>query len=174
MPFRSIVAALLAGVLAGCASGANSQNMTASITPAHTAAPNTAYYQSIGIAKVTGGTETNPMLMSQVSDGSFKDALKSSLFQSSLLAIGPEKYRVSVEIRQLSQPLIGLDMSVTSNIRYVVTRVSDNAVVYDKLQSATHTATVGDSMLGVERLRLANEGSIRKNIASFMAEVARA
>lgn len=168
-----IVALMLLTTLAGCASGANSSNMTASLQPNLAAAPGSNLYQSVGIANVTGGQETNPMLMSQVADGEFKAALKNSLLQNNLHAIGPDKYILTAEIEALDQPFIGLDMSVTSKVHYKLTRVADKAVVYDKVVSETHTATVGDSPLGVERLRLANEGSVKKNISSFIAEVSK-
>jgi hypothetical protein len=164
---------LVVTVLAGCASGANSSNMTASLQPALAATPGSNLYQSVGMAAITGGKETNPILSSQVADGDFKAALKNSLLQHNLHATGPEKYVVSAEINELDQPLIGLDMSVTSKVHYKLTRVSDKVVVFDKLVTETHTATFNDSAIGVERLRLANEGSIKKNISSFIAEVSK-
>ena len=127
----------------------------------------------MGIAAITGGQETNPLLMSQVADGDFKAALKNSLLQNQLHAIGPEKYTLNADISALDQPLIGLDMSVTSKVHYKVTRAADKKVVFDKVVVATHTATFSDSALGVERLRLANEGSLRNNITSFIAEVSK-
>lgn len=169
---RRVVALLLLTALSGCASGASSHNMTASLQPNSAIKPGSALYQSIGIAAVSGGQETNPLLMSQVDNGAFKEALEGSLLQNSLHAVGVEKYTVSAEIVALDQPYVGLDMSVTSKVRYKVARISDKAVVFDKVLTATHTATFGDSPLGVERLRLANEGAIKKNIASFIDEMA--
>jgi hypothetical protein len=168
-----ILAMLLLTALAGCASGANSSNMTASLQPGLAAAPGSSLYQSLGIAAVTGGEETNPILMSKVADGEFKAALKNTLLQYQLHAIGPEKYIVTAEINALDQPFMGLDLSVTSKVRYKLTRVSDKTIVYDNLVTAAHTATFSDSALGVERLRLANEGSLRNNISSFIADIAK-
>ena len=167
-----MLALMLLTTLAGCASGANSNNMTASIQPHLVAKPGSSLYQSIGIAAVSGGQETNPLMMSKVADGDFKEALKLSLLQNQLHAVAPEKYTVTAEIQALDQPFIGLDMSVTSKVQYKLVRLSDKAVVYDKLVTATHTATIGDSALGTERLRMANEGAIKKNISTFIAEVA--
>lgn len=167
-----ILPLLLAAALAGCAAGADSNMMTASLQPHLAAKPGTALYQSVGIASIAGGQDTNPLLMSKVSDSDFKTALKNSLLQHQLHAVGPDKYTVTAEIQALDQPMIGLDMSVTSKVHYKVTRVSDKAVVYDKVISETHTATVGDSPVGVERLKLANEGAIKRNISAFIAEIA--
>ncbi|MDX2288256.1 MAG: hypothetical protein NW217_05480 [Hyphomicrobiaceae bacterium] len=148
--------------------------MTASLNSTLAATPISPLYQSVGIASVSGGEETNPLLMSKVSSNDFKEALKGSLLQNQFHAVGTQKYQVSAEIQEVQQPLVGLDMSVTSKVRYKVVRTSDKAVVYDNVVTATHTATVGDSLVGSERLRLANEGAIKKNIASFIAEVGKA
>jgi hypothetical protein len=57
---------------------------------------------------------------------------------------------------------------VTSAMRYKLTRSLDDKVVYDDIITASYAATVGDSFYGPHRLRLANEGSIRANIAAFL------
>jgi len=158
-------------ILAGCASGANSQNMTASIKPSLSASPSSAFYQSMVIEKVSGGKDTNPIWTSQVSNEDFQHALKSSLHQHHLYAGGPAKYTVSAEIAALDQPIMGVDMSVSSKVRYKVTRNSDKAVIFNEVIATTYTAKFGDSLIGMERLRLANEGSIRQNIGTFISKL---
>jgi hypothetical protein len=41
-------------------------------------------------------------------------------------------------------------------------------VAYDDIITASYKATMGDAFSGVHRLKLANEGSIRANIAVFL------
>lgn len=125
------------------------------------------------IEKISGGKDTNPIWMSKVSNEDFQYALKSSLHQNHLYAGGPSKYTVSAEIAALDQPIMGVDMSVSSKVRYKVTRVSDKTVVFNEVIAATYTAKFGDSLLGVERLRLANEGSIRQNIEIFISKISK-
>lgn len=168
---RNTIIALFVALLSGCASGANSQNMTASLKPTQTVKTDSPLYRAMTIANVTGGSETNPLLMSQVSNTDFNHALKASLNQNNLYTGGAPKYNIVAVINAVDQPIMGLDMSVTSKIHYKVVRNSDNATVYDKVIPATYTAELGDSLLGTERLRLANEGSIRKNIEAFIAEL---
>jgi hypothetical protein len=59
-------------------------------------------------------------------------------------------------------------MIVTSAMRYKLTRSPDDQVVYDDIITASYKATMGDAFSGVHRLKLANEGSIRANIAVFL------
>ena len=69
------------------------------------------------------------------------------------------------------QPLAGLDMTVGSAVNYKIVRIADGKVVFDQIVSASYTAAFGDSILGVERLRLANEGSVKKNISKFISTI---
>jgi hypothetical protein len=69
----------------------------------------------------------------------------------------------------LQQPMMGIDMTVTSRVRYRLTRLSDNAIVFEREITAPFTAAFSSSFYGVERLKLANEGSIRENISQFLA-----
>jgi hypothetical protein len=63
----------------------------------------------------------------------------------------------------VDQPLVGFDMTVTTTVTYTLLDPAGNQV-WSKSVSAPHTATVSDAFLGVERLRLANEGSAKENI----------
>jgi len=53
-------------------------------------------------------------------------------------------------------------------MRYKLTRSCDDQVVYDDIITASYMATLGDAFDGAYRMRLANEGSIRANIAAFL------
>ena len=86
-----------------------------------------------------------------------------------MLAIRDERFRLEANMINLQQPMIGVDMTVTSKIRYRLTRVADNTVVFEREITAPFTAAFSSSFYGVERLRLANEGSIRENISQFIA-----
>jgi hypothetical protein len=67
--------------------------------------------------------------------------------------------------------MAGIDMSVTSKVRYTVSPVGGGAPVFDGTVAATGTARFGESLLAIERLRKANEASIRANIASFLEQL---
>ena len=57
---------------------------------------------------------------------------------------------------------------MNSTVRYALNRRSDRKQVWEETVSADYTATVGDAFLAVERLRLANEGSIRENLKALI------
>jgi hypothetical protein len=165
----SLVAAMFLG---GCVSGATAQGMTVKAADLKTpAGPEVA--QSVAVGVVTGGEKTDAMWgVSQIDNPAFKRALVSSLRKAGLLSDNPHaKYVVTAELIALKQPFFGMDMKVTSRIRYTLKDTATGAVVLDEEVIAPYTATVGDAFVGAQRLRLANEGSARKSIATLIAKL---
>ncbi|MEM7445697.1 MAG: hypothetical protein AAF414_20415 [Pseudomonadota bacterium] len=62
-------------------------------------------------------------------------------------------------------------MTVTSTVEYVIEDQLTGQTIFEEVITAPYTAAFGDSLLGVERLRLANEGSIRANIQEFFVRL---
>ncbi len=172
MLIKRIIAVLALSTLAACASGANSSNMTASIQPNLVLPAGSSLREAISIQKVSGGTKTNPLGTSQVSNTSFQTALKASLHQNRLYAIGPPKFNLNAMLLKVNQPLMGLDMTVTSAVQYKITRVSDGKLVFDETIRSSKTAGFSDAAVGTERLRLATEGAIKNNITAFISTLA--
>ncbi|WP_460019406.1 hypothetical protein [Magnetospira thiophila] len=156
-------------LLVGCASPAEIQNMIISEKALIRAHP-VPFKDSLIIALVDGGESTNPMWTSEVSNSGFRGALQGSLEKSSLLAPGlPEsRFDLYATLNELNQPLFGLDLTVSSQVKYRVVERDSKKTWFDELVSAAYTATFSDSPLAVQRLRLANEGSIRENIKQFI------
>jgi hypothetical protein len=93
--------------------------------------------------------------------------LEQSLAISGYKASDPSKakYLVHAELKKLGQPLIGIDFDVVSEVSYTV-EVGDEKNTYPI--SANGTATFSESVIGFERLRIANEKSIKANIIKFI------
>jgi hypothetical protein len=162
-------AASLAGALlaAGCASGATAKGMT--VVPGDvTSATNPALARAVAVGVVAGGESTNPAWSSNVDNDEFRAALTESLRAQGLLAEGPGRYELVAALVALDKPLFGFDMTVTTRVRYALRDRTSQAVVLEEEVAAVHTATVGDAFYGVTRLRLANEGSVRRNIAALI------
>lgn len=160
----------MAAMVAGCATPSGPGAMTARDVQAATPVS-----ESVSVF-VTGGKETNPMFISQISNADFREALKQSLLNSGLAKEVPDKdgrYRLDAFIGALDQPFIGGDFTVKMEVSYTLTDVTAKKLVWQKSISSAHTATFSDSVLGVERLRFANEGAARRNIEAAVAEMAK-
>ncbi len=106
----------------------------------------------------------------QVSDENLSQALEEALRQNGMFAEMEGKYTVLPSLVHLKQPALGLDMTVTAQVNYIV-RDSGGKIVMEETVSTPYTATVGDAFVGVTRVRLANEGAVRENIGEFIAKL---
>jgi hypothetical protein len=170
MKIHAIAAmALLAALfLPGCAQPARMDQMTA--IPSVELPVTSGLRHAVQVNDVTGGSSTSPLWVSKVGNTEFQAALQTSLRGAGLLADGPGRYHLDTVLVSLEQPLLGFDLSVKSTVHYVLTDSSGKSL-FDSPVTAEFTATVGDAFAAVERLRIANEGSIKKNIQMFMDQL---
>lgn len=159
-------AALLFG---GCASPSQSANMVA--VPEVTV---TKHAESVFV-QVTGGSDTSSMGASKISNADFAEAIKASITQSGLFAklaaMDQADYQIEASIVRLDQPIFGASFTVNIETNWRLVHRSDSKVVWQKAVVTSYTATMGDAMVGVTRLRLANEGAARKNIQEAIAQM---
>ncbi len=171
LPLLSQILVLVGlAVLTGCAAPAETSRMTVLRTEATKSYATTPFYQAMSIAEVTGGEATNPAWTSEVGQPEFAEALKLSLQGNELLAKNNKepKFALTADLQQVDQPLFGLDLTVTSAVLYRVVESATKAVWFDELVKVSYTAKFSDSVLAVQRLQYANEGSIKKNIRTFL------
>jgi hypothetical protein len=161
-------------LLAGCATPARVERMQVDPSLAQrTAAAKSPFKDSIAIMAVTGGKETNPAWISNVSSDDFERALQASLRDAGLLATDRQgsAYTLVANLQKLEQPLVGLDMTVTATVQYTLVERSSGREVYAKTLTTPYTATFSDAFAGVERLKLANEGAMRASISRLIADL---
>ena len=155
----------------GCATPASQQAMTISHTDA-TFKKNEILKNSISVRNVIGGKSTNPLWTSQVDNEGFKGALEQSLSIVGYKASDAEnaKFIVDAELRKIEQPLIGIDFEVPSEIIYTVTHDGEKKSFP---VNAIGTARFSDNWVGYERLKAANEKSIKENIFQFINQLSK-
>lgn len=172
---RLIVVLMSALALQACASGARPERMvpdTSSIPPFSAASP---LHNAIALTSVTGGEETNPLGHSTVSDTDLKAALNAALAQAGLLnATATAPLHLAASLVDLSHPpgTAAFTMHINAAILYRLTRANTGEAMFDEVITTTFTATVQDEFIGIERLRIANEGAVRANIATFLQRLA--
>jgi hypothetical protein len=77
---------------------------------------------------------------------------------------------LTAQLLDVEQPFGGFDLTVKTTVRYML-KNANGRIVYDKTIRAAHTSTVSDAFAGVKRLRLANEGSARANLALLIQDL---
>lgn len=154
--------------LTGCAQNAASSQMTVMKSPVSHKPRNTSLIDNITVKNVSGGSETNPLWVSKVNDSSFKEAIEKSLMNTGLYKEAGGKYNLNVTLVSLEQPYFGLDLKVVCRARYKLQDTISNKIVFDKEILSNYTATVSDSVIAINRLKMANEGAVRNNISDFI------
>lgn len=156
-------------LLAGCASGARSTALTPQPTADTLVRSDELIYQSMFIGAVTGGRESDLLSGSQISSGDYRKALENALRLNGLWALGAPRFTIDVTIEEVEQEVFDINLDVATTVFYRVRRVRDGAIVYETRVSETYEARFTDSLVRSERYRLANEGSGRANIESFIS-----
>lgn len=161
-------------LLSGCAAPARVDQMIVSGTPSQRIAA-TPLRNNVAIHDVTGGQDTNPMWKSNVGSSEFSQALEESLRTVGLLSTNRQagSHTLTVHLQNVEQPFVGFDMTVTASVNYSVAERKTGKEILNKTIAAPYTAKFSDSLLGAERLKLANEGAIRVNIAQLIEEMFR-
>lgn len=160
------------GFLNGCASSATVGGMTVDKV-FNESTVNKQFQEALDVESVTGGAETNPLWVSKISSTDFKQALLQSLKNVGFKANQPQnaRYLLVATLKEVDQPFFALNMTVTTTINYVLTDKATKRVLMDQDVKASYTATFGDAVFGVKRLRLANEGSAKQNIGQLLSAV---
>jgi hypothetical protein len=169
---RSAIIVLSLSVLnlAGCATPANRDNMA---VPAASVSKHYPYSVAVD---AKGGSETGAMDSSNISNADFKAAIEQSIVQTSLFKNVVQgkngDYDLTVSVTQISKPMFGASFTVDLETAWSLVKTSDKSYVLRKVIKSSHTATMGDALVGATRLRLAVEGAARDNIAQGLKAIA--
>ncbi len=156
---------LVASVLAALTVGGCATQQAMTVDTGTIASPVAKYRNAVAVRSVSGGQVMNVLTVPGVTDEPFKAALESSLAATGYLArTGTAKYFIDAEIKNLEQPLIGLDLDVVSTVTYKVS----GAITATYPITAKGSATFSDSPIGVDRIRIANERAMQQNIKAFL------
>lgn len=165
-----VLVSAVALLLGGCASPTMPMNMAV--------APSALSKSHSGAVAVntSGGEETNPAMMSKVSDADLRAAIEESIRRTKLFSavvkVGEADYVLNASIVSLSQPMMGFDMTVQAEILWSLTPKGAAKPVWEKSVKSQATKGVGDAFAGVKRLRLVTEAAIQENIAKTLPEIA--
>jgi len=173
---KILITILIITLITGCASPARVDKMIATNNDVVGDEPlTTSLSNNIHVISVLGGEKTNPLWTSEIGNEEFKMALESSLRNAGLYnAIQSSgKYELTATLLEVNQPLFGASLTVTMKVRYTLIDSSSRNALMDSEIYESYTAKFSDSFLAVERLRLANEGSARINIARLIDELYR-
>jgi hypothetical protein len=166
------LATLMACFTSGCATPARSDHMAVLATPQQRMVL-TPLRNNVAVLEVSGGRSSNRLWTSKVGNTEFARALSLSLQDAGLLAANPAaaRYTLSARMEQLEQPLTGVNLTVTATVSYsLVERATGNELLH-RTYTLPYTAPFGDTFGSVDRMRVANEGAVKANIAALVEDL---
>ena len=162
----------LASLLGGCAGPARGDRMAAIATPQQRMVI-TPLRNNVAVLDVSGGQASNRLWASKVGNSEFSQALAMSLGDAGLLAPSAPaaRYTLSARMEQLVQPMTGINLTVTASVSYSLVERATGKEVFRRTETVPYTAPFGDTFGAMDRMRLANEGAVKANIASVVEDL---
>lgn len=122
-----------------------------------------------------GGSDTDSMGKSQISNDALKQAVVAAINQSKAFSSVVEgkngDYTLAVNLISLTQPSFGFSFTVGMEMGWTLTRVDSGVVVWRESIKSEHTASATDAFAGTTRLRMATEGAARNNVAAGLTKI---
>lgn len=169
---KYIFAAVLIGVVAvlsGCASPASKEAVVA-----HGIAIDMHHQKTVSIV-TNGGSETGALDTPNISNEDLAAAIEESITENKLFTQvihdGDSDYLLSVNIVSMTKPLFGASFTVRMEAAWSLSEQKTKQVVMRESITSSYTATMGQALVAVTRLRLAVEGAVRENIKQGLTKI---
>jgi hypothetical protein len=112
---------------------------------------------------------------SRVSDTTLTEALidsitKSQVFSRAIAGKGGD-YLLDVTVFKVERPMMAGDVTIKMEAGWTLRRADTGAVVWQESIRSSHTATMGEALVGATRWRLAEEGTVRNNIKTGLDKI---
>lgn len=129
--------------------------------------------EPIFVAESIGGSETNPFLISKVSNEDLSNALRDSIEGSKIFSglknSADSGWILNTEIIKQEQPYFSFTADCIVKIKYSLFK--SNSLVKEITIEKMGTASLNDSLRPVKRIQIANENAAKANINSFLNEL---
>lgn len=156
-------------LVSACASPAQIDQMAVPAAGDVSAIAGDPLYRAVSLGNVDGGERTNPLWTSEVGNAEFAEALRRTLMANDYLnPSGSGPYRLDATLWKVDQPLIGFEFTVDSHVRYRLKEGRTGRAVFEESVAADGVASVGEAVIAVQRLRIANERSIQENLRKLL------
>lgn len=164
-----------ATLVAGCATPARIDQMTLSASQVGQVTVPAALKGNVAIRDVTGGSETNPLWISDVGSPEFARALEESLRAVGMLQPNRQagRFFLTAHLQKMDKPYVGFALTATASVDYTLTERASGKDVFRRVIETPYTAKMGEAFAFNDRLKLANEGAIRENILRLIDEISR-
>lgn len=129
------------------------------------------------VSQYQSNVYVNAIGNSDLSDEDFTQAIKESIKESSLFkeitADKTSNYILEVAIVTLNKPSFGFTFTVEVEVSWSLKNSSNDEIVMRKVIKTSSTKTVSDAFAAVERIKIAMESAINKNISLGLTDISK-
>ena len=93
-----------------------------------------------------------------------KLAVESAIISSQLFSGMGRNLNVSVSVLSIKNPMFGMDLTAEARVRWQIVNADSKEEIFNAVFSSSHASTVGDHVVAVQRMKMANQEALRKNI----------
>jgi|GEM_PF-3554199 len=169
-----LLIALSTMLLPACTQIHTHENITPKINARVIRLPTSEKFQNaISLAK-KGKEGIHPLYLTEVTNGELLLALEDSLINNGYLSQATEgRYLLNAKIiDQIKLPSLGINFTYESTIKYNLIDKTNGSIVYENKITTSGKSEFSDTIVGAERMRIANENSVKNNIKTFMRALA--
>jgi hypothetical protein len=127
--------------------------------------------------QVSGGCEDCALGQAKISNAAFAEAVTKAVKASGVFSRVTQgsdaDFLLSVRIFRSETPLMGFNMRADIEAGWTLTRGRSGEGIWRESINSEYTATMGDTVIGIQRVRFASEGAARTNIAEAIAKLSR-
>ena len=128
----------------------------------------------ISVAKqIIGKAQVNVVGSNEriISNESMKIAIENAILQNSIFSNDNKEYRLNVSVLAIENPLMGVNLTAELRIRWTLFDVENGIEVFNEVVANEYTATMSDSIVAAQRLRIANENVVKENIKIALEQI---
>jgi hypothetical protein len=102
-----------------------------------------------------------------------KLAVESAILSSQLFSGMGRNLNVNVSVLSIKNPMFGMDLTAEARVRWQIFNADSKEEIFNSVFSSSHTSTVGDHVVAVQRLKMANQEALRKNIEMALKAISK-
>ena len=123
--------------------------------------------------QITGTAQINVVGSNEkiVTNEAIKIAIENAILQNNIFVNGGRKFRLNASVLALENPIMGISLTAELRIRWTLFDVTNNKEVFNEVISNDYTATMSDSIVAGQRLKIANENVVKDNIRIALEKI---
>ena len=106
-----------------------------------------------------------------ITNEAIRSAIENAIVQNSIFSNDSKQFRLNASVLAIENPLIGASLKAELRIRWVLYDTESSEEVFNEVISNEYIATMGDSIVALQRMKIANENVVKDNIRIALEKI---